>query len=364
LPPYSAQPPSRHGSWKGERTTNPLPSLRSKEDCNDSALISSHGCGELNVSDSSKAMNLQGTKQEPEAAAVRPDSALKMVLQHLRKGRFQRSLALITAGSSVASTLEVAYEHYKGSYSNPVMYSPVILSAALSGAAGWVVVQAGPAVTALRAISYTTLADGLVGFGFHVRGIRRKPGGWRLPLINIIMGPPIFAPLLFGTAAYLGVMASYLKREGAAESGTPVSYTGWRSDIYEGKFQRHLASVTALWTIFSGFEAWYSHYKSNFRYKAQWLPVIMSPILLFASLGAVAHRHIATTLLPAASVLTIANGGVGFVMHARGVMRRPGGKGARLHKILYGPPIFAPLLFAACGMLGLMASLLRREGDR
>jgi len=28
---------------------------------------------------------------------------------------------------------------------------------------------------------------------------------------------------------------------------------------------------------------------------------------------------------------------------------------------LYGPPILAPLLFSACGMLGLLASLMRRE---
>ena len=32
-------------------------------------------------------------------------------------------------------------------------------------------------------------------------------------MTNIVMGPPIFAPLLFGTSAYLGLMASYLRRE-------------------------------------------------------------------------------------------------------------------------------------------------------
>ena len=26
-----------------------------------------------------------------------------------------------------------------------------------------------------------------------------------------------------------------------------------------------------------------------------------------------------------------------------------------------GPPVFAPLLFAACGTIGLLASLMRRE---
>jgi hypothetical protein len=310
-------------------------------------------------------MNAQDTRRELEAIGEHPERALQTALQHLRDGRFQRSLALVTAGSGLASTLEVAYEHYKGSYSNPVMYSPVVLSAALTGAAGWAVFQGGPAVKVLRAVSYITLVDGVVGFGFHIRGIRRKPGGWRLPLPNIIMGPPIFAPLLFGTAAYLGVMASYLKREGSPDDlNRPDHLTGWRREIYEGAFQKHLAGVTALWTLFSGFEAWYSHYKSNFRFKTQWLPVVVGPMLLFSSLGAIATRHVAEKVLPAVSVLTMVNGGIGFVMHARGVLRRPGGKGTALHKILYGPPIFAPLLFAACGMLGLMASLLRREGGR
>ena len=38
---------------------------------------------------------------------------------------------MITAGASVISGLEVAYEHYRGSYSRRVMYTPVILSATL-----------------------------------------------------------------------------------------------------------------------------------------------------------------------------------------------------------------------------------------
>jgi hypothetical protein len=32
-----------------------------------------------------------------------------------------------------------------------------------------------------------------------------------------------------------------------------------------------------------------------------------------------------------------------------------------IYNIVYGPPLFAPLLFAACGFLGLLASLLGRE---
>jgi hypothetical protein len=32
-------------------------------------------------------------------------------------------------------------------------------------------------------------------------------------------------------------------------------------------------------------------------------------------------------------------------------------------KLMLGPPLFAPLLFCAVGLLGLIAALLRREGD-
>jgi hypothetical protein len=61
------------------------------------------------------------------------------------------------------------------------------------------------------------------------------------------------------------------------------------------------------------------------------------------------------------SLLAMADGGIGFFYHARGVLRRPGGTKHWAYNILYGPPIFAPLLFAACGFTGLLASLLRRE---
>ena len=62
-----------------------------------------------------------------------------VVANAIREGRFQRSLSLLTAVTSVVSGLEVAYEHYRGSYSRRVMYTPVILSAllAVAGLAGF-----------------------------------------------------------------------------------------------------------------------------------------------------------------------------------------------------------------------------------
>lgn len=290
------------------------------------------------------------------------------VLEHLREGCFQRSLCLIVATTSVASGLEVGYEHYKGSYSNPVMYTPVVLSGAVAGASLLGALNRRAARTVLRWVSTVTLVDGIIGFFFHVRGVARKPGGWSLSVTNIVMGPPIFAPLLFGTSAYLGLMASYLRREedlhGFTERFHEIIEAGssdWRTQLRYGRFQKHLSAVTILWAFFSGFEALYSHYKTNFRYKAQWTPVLLAPLVMAAAAGAVKSRRIANTVLPIVSALALTDGAIGFYYHARGIVRRPVGLKKPLYNTLYGPPIFAPLLFAACGFLGLMASLLRRE---
>ena len=127
---------------------------------------------------------------------------------HIREGRFQRSLSLITAFSSLMSGLEVTYEHYIGSYSQRIMYTPVFVSIALCIAGVWGVFNRWAARVLLPVVSLITMIDGIVGFIFHVRGIHRKPGGWRIPIFNIIMGPPLFAPLLFAVSGFLGLIAS------------------------------------------------------------------------------------------------------------------------------------------------------------
>ena len=310
---------------------------------------------------------------------LRAVDELKSLENRIREGRFQRSLALLTAATSVFSGLEVAYEHYRGSYSRRVMYTPVILSGVLAVAGIAAFFSRRAARTVLRVAAAVTLIDAGVGFYFHIRGIHRKPGGWRLPMTNMIMGPPIFAPLLFGTSAYLGLIASYLQRENAREIEIGDRSFGdtWlasllpsregrellseEQDIREGAFQRQVAVITGVSALLSGFEAYYSHYKNNFRYAAQWTPIVIAPLLAIASFASVRNRRIATKALPAISAVAAADSAIGFFYHARGVLRRPGGSKHLLYNIIYGPPIFAPLLFGAAGMLGLLASLLRRS---
>ena len=313
-------------------------------------------------------------RRKPTARHVFVEGA-EAVAAHIREGRFQRGLSLVAGLSSILAGADVASEHYRGSYNQKIMWSPVVLSGAMTVAGVWGAFSVRAARTVLRWTSLATLIDGVVGFGFHIRGIARKPGGWRLPVANIIMGPPIFAPLLFGVAAYLGLVASYLRPEEAPAFDPRTKAARlrdfilrrppppWRVELREGRFQKHLAVVTMLSTFFSGFEALYSHYKTNFKYKAQWTPVIMTPLLMGAAGASMKSARVARTWLPGLSLLAMLNGGVGFFYHIRGVLRRPGGLKQLPYNLLYGPPAFAPLLFSACGFYGLLASLMRRETD-
>jgi hypothetical protein len=292
---------------------------------------------------------------------------------HVREGRFQRCMALMAGASSILAGLEVSYEHYRGSFGQKVMWTPVILSGVMTVSGIWGFFNKWAARTILRWTSTATLLDSVIGFYFHLRGIARKPGGWRLPVANIVMGPPIFAPLLFGISAYLGLIASFLRAEEMPETDRSPGFQGlgaffsghkpilWTQELREGRFQKHLALATILSAFFSGFEALYSHYKNNFKYKAQWSPVIIAPALMTAAAISIKSPKAARTWLPVMSVLAVLDGGLGFLYHARGVVRRPGGLKKPIYNVVYGPPIFAPLLFAACGVIGLLACLMRRE---
>src|SRR6185312_8952826 len=84
------------------------------------------------------------------------------IANYVREGRFQRSLSLLTAATSIVSGLEVAYEHYRGSYSRRVMYTPVILSGVLAIAGIAAFFSRRAARTVLRLAAFVTLVDALV----------------------------------------------------------------------------------------------------------------------------------------------------------------------------------------------------------
>jgi hypothetical protein len=129
------------------------------------------------------------------------------------RGRFQRSLSAITAASAVVTTAEIYFEHYKGSFGDKWMWSPMAVTPPVvaAGVAGFFSERA--ARTWLPAAAALYAANGLLGEYFHLRGVGKRPGGWSLPTYNVVMGPPLFAPGLMSMVGGLGLLAALLRRE-------------------------------------------------------------------------------------------------------------------------------------------------------
>ncbi|WP_235583037.1 hypothetical protein [Kitasatospora sp. Root107] len=128
------------------------------------------------------------------------------LLDNVRNGRFQRSLALVTAGGSVVTAAEIYLEHDRAGFGNRMMWWPVVL--------GPVGAVAGVAGACSERAAHTLLpVASLQGTYLHVRGIAHKPGGWAMARYNIEMGPPLFAPLLMSMVGGMGLVAAVLRRE-------------------------------------------------------------------------------------------------------------------------------------------------------
>src|SRR4051812_18495543 len=100
------------------------------------------------------------------------------LLANVRAGRMQRTLAAAAALSAPVLGLEVYLEHYRGSFGDRWMWTPIWLTPALTaaGVAGFFSERA--ARTVLPATSALYALDGLVGVYTHVQGIRKRPGGF------------------------------------------------------------------------------------------------------------------------------------------------------------------------------------------
>jgi hypothetical protein len=135
-------------------------------------------------------------------------------------------------------------------------------------------------------------------------------------------------------------------------------------NVEHGRFERSLSALTAGAAIVTGAEILLEHDRASFGNRLMWAPVALTPIVAVAGVGGVFSRRIAKTVLPLASVAAVANGVQGTYLHVRGIAQRPGGWRFARYNVEMGPPLFAPLLFAMVGGMGLLAAILRREGGR
>jgi hypothetical protein len=133
--------------------------------------------------------------------------------KNVSHGRMQRTLAGVTASSALPLGVEIYFEHFRGSFADKWMWTPIVLSPALTAAGIAGVRSERAARTWLPLISALYCADGLIGVITHVRGVARKPGGFHEPLFNVVMGPPLLAPGSLALVGGMGVAAAAFGRE-------------------------------------------------------------------------------------------------------------------------------------------------------
>lgn len=292
----------------------------------------------------------------------------RVVRDDVRSGRLERTMALMTAVSAVVSGVEAWLQHGRGDFDDRWMWTPVWLTPPAAAAGAAAIVSPAVARRVLPLVAVASILDGVAGFALHLRGVSRRPGGFGLGQNAFVMGPPLFAPLLMSSVGVLGLLASTMRREsldpaGEAPDGIADALGASLADrIAEGRFQRGMALTAASFALLAGGEAYLEHTRGSFNDPIMWTPIWLSAPTALVALATVVDADAASVALPVASLAMLADGVVGFGVHLRGIRRMPGGFANLRFNATLGPPLFAPLLFAAVGTLGLTASLMRRGG--
>ena len=148
-----------------------------------------------------------------DSLAERSEDLLRREYLNIQHGRFERALSGLTAFAAVVTTVEVYAEHYRASFGNKMMWSPIVVTPPVVAAGIAGVFSRKWAKTALPITAAVYALDGLVGEYYHARGVARRPGGWKLASYNVPMGPPIAAPGLMSIVGGMGLLAAILRRE-------------------------------------------------------------------------------------------------------------------------------------------------------
>ena len=136
-----------------------------------------------------------------------------VIQEEVRHGRLRYTVSLLAAFAAITSGFEAYSQHQRGAYNDWLMWTPVYLTPPMVVASIASMVNARIGRLLLPWLSLAMAVDGIVGFYEHAKGINRLPGGYRLAIYNVTMGPPLFAPLFFLSVGLLGWLATVLRPE-------------------------------------------------------------------------------------------------------------------------------------------------------
>jgi len=265
-----------------------------------------------------------------------------------------RAARRLNIGSALLATsvlLDSAVEHYRGSFRNRAMFTPLVVSSLSLAMNAHGTTDREPAThQARQAVSVTTAATGVAGLSFHLYNVLKRPG--RLAWQNLFYGAPLGAPVAILLAGLLGTAAETVRdtprRERPRLLGLPAG--------------RALAGLSGLGLIGSSAEAALLHFRGAFQNPAMFAPVTLPPVAAGLLLNsAFVPKRDNRWFTRAWLWLTAGMGGAGVLFHAWGIHRAMGGWRNWSQNVLDGPPLPAPPSFTGLALAGLAAIRLLRE---
>ena len=249
------------------------------------------------------------------------------------------------SGMLAASVLaDSAVEHYRGSFENKAMVTPLVASALTLAVSAHGTADSRAGAHRARDATYALAAlTGIVGTGFHIYNVLKRPG--RLAWQNLFYGAPLGAPAAIMLSGMLGVYSERLRESRDA----PPTVMGLPAG-------RALAGLAGAGLLGTAGEAGLLHFRGAYHNPFMFLPVTIPPVAA-ALMGRVAlgepgrDRWFTRWWLRLTTLLGVA--GVGF--HAYGVSRNMGGWRNWSQNVLNGPPLPAPPSFTGLALAGLAA---------
>jgi hypothetical protein len=256
------------------------------------------------------------------------------------------------AGLLAASVLaDSAVEHYRGSFHNKAMFTPLVVSALALAVSAHGVADQRESAHRVRHLTYVTAAlTGIAGGAFHIYNVGKRPGGF--DWVNLFYGAPLAAPVAIALSGLLGAMAEHIRD---TQRGRKPRLLG----LPAGRATAALASFGMLGTMG---EAWLLHFRGAFHNPFMFLPVTLPPVAaLLLAAAAVGAKGRSRDFTRWSLRLTSAMGLAGSGFHVYGVSRNMGGWRNWRQNVLNGPPIPAPPSFTGLALAGLAAVRLIEE---
>ncbi len=277
-------------------------------------------------------------------------------------------MLLMAAINELFLSLDIYLAHSTNGTITPREWIPIIFGMAsgiLLLLAGIIALRFRPFATIIaNFVLLGSIVVGVLGVYFHL--VRAGLiGGGSSPTASLgllVWAPPFLGPLSFTLVGLLGISAAWV--EDPPDSGR-LRLLGQRHILLPYAKTRAYLMIVSLFALITVISSTFDHARTHFANPWLWLPLAAGifAAVVATALGLIEHPTRADMITYAAAmILLIVVGAVGALLHARSNLVAE--NLIVVERFIRGSPLFAPLLYANVGLLGLIALLDPNERVR